>query len=529
VAPLAAAALEATRSGTTQILPDRFVKVWEHWMTEMRDWNVSRQLWWGHRIPAWYCPDGHTTVTADPAGPDACELCRRPAAELRQDEDIFDTWFSSGLWPFSTLGWPEKTHDLERFYPGSVMETAYDIIFFWVARMMMLGIHLTGEAPFHTVYLSGLIRDPYGQKMSKTKGNSVDPLETIEEVGADALRFALINGTAPGNDSRLGAEKLENSRNFANKLWNVARFVLGARPASIAASAPRDFPEVAHLGPADRWILSRAAATVAAVDRAMDQYAFGDASQILYEAVWSEYCDWGVELAKVRLGDERLASVDREATWWALVEVLDTYLRLLHPTMPFITETIWERLPRAAGDPGLLIVADWPVVRTDRVDAVAELEVSALIEFVRAVRNARAEARIEPAAWLPVDAFVPEALASTFEALLPAIERLSRARPLRRERDRDAIRRGVEGGLSVIAGEVEAVVRPEARDEARQERDHARLERELAEAEALLASARARLASEAFTSKAPATVVEGSRARARELEELVVRLAKRLG
>ena len=529
VAPLAAAALEATRSGRTQILPERFVKVWEHWMTEMRDWNVSRQLWWGHRIPAWYCPDGHTTVTADPAGPAACEVCGRPAAELRQDDDIFDTWFSSGLWPFSTLGWPEKTRDFERFYPGSVMETAYDIIFFWVARMMMLGIHLTGEAPFHTVYLSGLIRDPYGQKMSKTKGNSVDPLETIDTVGADALRFALVNGTAPGNDARLGAEKLENSRNFANKLWNVARFVLGARPVSIPAGTSRTLPDRAHLGPGDFWMLSRAAATIEAVDRAMAGYAFGDASQILYEAVWNEYCDWGVELAKIRLADEGLPREEREATWWALVDVLDMYLRLLHPIMPFITEAIWERLPHRAGDPALLIIADWPAVDAEAADGGAEAAVAALIDLVRAIRNARAEARIEPAAWLPVDVFVPDSLAPTLEALRPAIERLARAKPLRREQDLDAIRGGVEGGLSVIVGDVEAVVRPAAKDDAQEGRDRARLERELVEAESMLAAARARLANESFMSKAPPAVVDGSRARAAELEELVSRLRQRLG
>ena len=528
VAPLAAAALEATRSGKTQILPERFVKVWEHWMTEMRDWNDSRQLWWGHRIPAWYCPDGHTTVTADPAGPKSCEVCARPGADLRQDEDIFDTWFSSGLWPFSTLGWPEKTRDLERFYPTSVMETAYDIIFFWVARMMMLGIHLTGEAPFHTVYLSGLIRDPYGQKMSKTKGNVVDPLETIDEVGADALRFALVNGTAPGNDARLGAEKLENSRNFANKLWNVARFVIGAKPASIPAGAPRALPDRANVGPGDRWILSRAVATVGAVDRAMAGYAFGDASQILYEAIWNEYCDWGVELAKIRLADEHLSPAEREATWWTLVEALDTYLRLLHPIMPFITEAIWRRLPHTAGDPDLLIVADWPALGAAEAGSARDVEVSALIELVRAVRNARAEARVEPAAWLPLEVFVPESLGQTFEALRPAIERLARARPLGRVANLEAIRRGAEGGLSVIAGEIEAVVRPAARDEAQEERDRSRLERELAEAESLLAVARARLANEAFTAKAPPAVVQGARARATELEELVARLAQRL-
>jgi valyl-tRNA synthetase len=527
-APLASAALEATRSGRTQILPERFVKVWEHWMTEMRDWNVSRQLWWGHRIPAWYCPDGHTTVTADPAGPSACEVCALPASELRRDEDIFDTWFSSGLWPFSTLGWPEKTHDLERFYPGSVMETAYDIIFFWVARMMMLGIHLTGQAPFHTVYLSGLIRDPYGQKMSKTKGNSADPLETIDEVGADALRFALVNGTAPGNDSRLGAEKLENSRNFANKLWNVARFVLGARPASISVDAPRERPDRRHAGPGDRWILSRAAATVSAVDTAMAQYAFGDTSQILYEAIWNEYCDWAVELAKIRLTDERLSDDEREATWWSLVEVLDTYLRLLHPIMPFITEAIWARLPHVAADPRLLIVADWPTAGAEAADVAAEAKVAALLDLVRAVRNARSEARIEPAAWLPVDVYVPEPLGATFDSLRPAIERLARARPLSREPGPDPIRRGVEGGLSVIAGEIEAVVRPAAQDDAQEARDRARLERELAEAEGMLSAARGRLANEAFVSKAPPAVVEGARIRAAELEELVQRLSQRL-
>ncbi|HEU4572989.1 MAG TPA: valine--tRNA ligase, partial [Candidatus Limnocylindrales bacterium] len=224
VGPLAERALEATRTGRTQILPERFEKEWEHWLTNIHDWNVSRQLWWGHRIPVWYCPEGHATVSEEPDGPNACAVCGRPADELTQDADIFDTWFSSGLWPFSTLGWPDDTADLARFYPTSVMETGYDILFFWVARMMMLGIHLTGREPFHTVYLSGLVRDPLGQKMSKTKGNVVDPLETIDEFGADALRFALIDGTAPGNDLRLGREKLEKGRNFANKLWNAARF-----------------------------------------------------------------------------------------------------------------------------------------------------------------------------------------------------------------------------------------------------------------------------------------------------------------
>ncbi|MCI0345483.1 MAG: valine--tRNA ligase, partial [Chloroflexi bacterium] len=339
-APLAALALEATRSGRTGIVPPRFVKVWEHWMTSIHDWNVSRQLWWGHRIPAWYCPDGHITVSDLAGGPVACETCGRGAGELTQDPDIFDTWFSSGLWPFSTLGWPDETADLRRYYPGTVMETGYDIIFFWVARMMMLGIHLAENVPFLTVYLHGLVKDPYGKRMSKTKGNVVDPLEAIDESGADALRFALVHGTSPGNDQKFRTEKVEDGRNFANKLWNATRFVLGARPASVAAESARVAPAAARLGPAERWIRSRAAATITAVDRAMAAFEFAEVTRLLYEALWSEYCDWGLELAKVRLADGSVPAAEREATWWTLVEALDTYLRLLHPVMPFVTEQL---------------------------------------------------------------------------------------------------------------------------------------------------------------------------------------------
>ncbi len=528
-APLAAAALDATRSGKTAILPDRFEKVWEHWMTGIRDWNVSRQLWWGHRIPAWYCPDGHATVSAEIAGPAACETCGRPAAELTQDPDIFDTWFSSGLWPFSTLGWPARTDDLARFYPGAVMETGYDIIFFWVARMMMLGIELMGEIPFRTVYLSGLIRDPYGQKMSKTKGNTVDPLGTIDELGADALRFALVHGTTPGNDQRFGTAKVENARNFGNKLWNATRFVLGSRPDSIPADAERRLPDRDKLGPAERWILSRAAATVAAVDRAMADYSFGEVTRLVYEATWNEFCDWGLELAKVRLSDPSLDDAEREATWWALVEALDTYLRLLHPIMPFITERLWEAIPHRAGDPDLLIVARWPGVGEQ--DATVEAEVGALVELVRGVRNARADAKLEPAAWLPLDVYVEPGLGRTFEALRPALERLARARPLRRHLTREDLHgtASAAGGLAVIAGPVEAVVGTGSTTPETAEADRTRLEKELADAERMLDGARARLANEAFTAKAPPAIVEGARAREAELADQVERIRDRLG
>ena len=527
-APLAAAALEATRTGRTVILPQRFDKVWENWLTNIRDWNVSRQLWWGHRIPAWYCPDGHVTVVADPNGPPSCETCGAVPAKLTQDPDIFDTWYSSGLWPFSTLGWPDSTSDVARFYPGSVMETGYDIIFFWVARMMMLGIHLLGEPPFHTVYLSGLVRDPYGQKMSKTRGNVVDPLATIEEYGADALRFALVHGTAPGNDLKLGAPKLENARNFANKLWNAARFVLGARPASIAADASGLTPDEARLGPAERWLLSRTSAAVGEVDAAMADYAFGETARILYDAIWSEFCDWGIELAKVRLADTSLSSDDREATWWALVESLDTYLRLLHPLMPFVTEAIWGALPHRPSDPQMLIQARWPGQRGR--DKASETDVEAVLDLVRGIRNARSDAKIDPGAWLPVDVAVPARLGAAFSALQPAVERLAHARPLRRHLTVEALHASAgEGGLAVIAGDSEAVIGRGHAAAAAEGLDRARLERELAQAEALLAPARARLANPEFTSRALAPVVEGARTREAELAEQVKRLGELLG
>ncbi|MEI7745305.1 MAG: valine--tRNA ligase, partial [Chloroflexota bacterium] len=529
-APLAEAALAATRGGRTQVLPEHFEKTWEHWMTTIRDWNVSRQLWWGHRIPAWYCPDGHATVSAEIEGPAACDVCGRPAADLTQDPDIFDTWFSSGLWPFSTLGWPDATEDMRRFYPGSVMETGYDILFFWVARMMMLGIELVGDAPFHTVYLSGLIRDPYGAKMSKTKGNTVDPLATIDEMGADALRFAVVHGATPGNDQRFGPAKVENARNFANKLWNATRFVLGARPASIPEDAERRLPSMEHLGPAERWILSRANATTAAVDKAMADYGFGEVTRILYDAIWSEYCDWGIELAKVRLSDTSLPDTEREATWWALVEALDTYLRLLHPVMPFITERLWAAIPHRATDPELLIVARWPGV--GERDAAAETEVGTLVELVRAVRNARADAKVEPAAWMPVDVYVDPALGHALEALRPALERLARARPLRRHLTPESLHgiAGAAGGLTVIAAGAEAIVGTgDTADPAAAEADRARLDKELADAERMLESARARLANEAFTSKAPPAIIEGARAREAELADQVDKLRARLG
>ena len=526
--PLAEASLAATRSGETGIVPERFEKVWEHWLTNIRDWNVSRQLWWGHRIPAWYCPDGHITVSSDPKGPDACEVCGKPAATLTQEQDIFDTWFSSGLWPFSTLGWPDQTDDLARYYPGSVMETGHDILFFWVARMMMLGLHLTDAAPFHTVYLSGLIRDELGQRMSKTKGNVVDPLEVMDESGADALRFAVIHGATPGQDQRFGRQKLETGRNFANKLWNATRFVLGARPDSIPAGTRRQAPDVAALGPAELWIRSRVVATVEEVDRAIAEYQLAEVTRALYDGIWSEFCDWGLELAKVRLADASLAAATREATWWTLVEALDTYLRLLHPVMPYVTEELWAALPHAADDPELLIVASWPQASelAARRDAAIERGLGQVLDLIRGIRNARAEAKVAPGAWLDAQLAAPGDANALVRELRPAIERLARVKATVLPDDVASL--GVGGNLAVVASGLEASLVPHA-DPETIDRERGRLERELAEAEAALTGARARLADAAFVQRAPAHVVEGARTREAELAERVSRLRVSLG
>ena len=522
--PLAEAALRATRSGETVIVPAHFEKVWEGWLTNLHDWNVSRQLWWGHRIPAWYCPDGHITVSAEIAGPTSCESCGRPAADLTQDPDIFDTWYSSGLWPFSTLGWPDSTDDFRRYYPGAVMETGYDIIFFWVARMMMLGLHLTDAVPFKKVYLHGLVKDPYGKRMSKTKGNVVDPLEAIDTAGADALRFALLNGTSPGNDQKFRSEKLEDARNFANKLWNATRFVLGARPASIDGAGERRAPDPAWLGPAERWILSRVAATVAAVDKAFADDNLGEVARVLYEAIWSEFCDSGLELAKVRLGDTSLADEEREATWWTLVEALDAYLRLLHPVMPFVTEALWASIPHVTDDAELLIVARWP--EAGPRDIALEGAVEDVLELVRRIRNARAEASIAPGAWLAARIAAPGAANELVKHLAAQIGRLARITV--EVQPAGTARMAVPGAIAVHAGDLEAYLELPA-DAADDGRDRTRLTRELEEAERYLAAAQTRLADTAFTSRAPATVVDGARRRAAELGAQVASLREKLG
>jgi valyl-tRNA synthetase len=531
VKPMAERAMRAVRECRTRFVPERFEKVFFDWLTNIHDWNISRQLWWGHRIPAWYCPDGHVTVSESVTGPERCVECG--SGQLVQDDDTFDTWFSSGLWPFSTLGWPDDTHDLRTYYPTTVMETGHDILFFWVARMMMLGEWLTDREPFSVVYLSGLIRDPYGRKMSKTKGNVIDPLAIMDEIGADALRFAIVRGAGPGADLSLGASRLDGARNFANKLWNASRFVIGARPGELPADITLALPDRDRLGPAEHWILWRCHEALREADGAYASFGFAEATRILHAAVWSEYCDWYLEMAKVRLGAEADAR-DRVAVWQVLTWVLDRYLRMLHPVMPHITEEIWGGLPHRLADGDLLITADWPTPGAEAAlaDERQAAAVADIIELVSQIRNARADAGIEPGTWLEAEVRFDDAdRADAFEALADVVARLARVRP----RLTASALAGVgsdqpsavgEAALVVVSRGAEARLAVGAED---RKRDQARLAKELAEAEGRLAATRVRLADEAFVSRAPAHVVDAVRSTEAELEGLVVRLRELVG
>jgi valyl-tRNA synthetase len=506
VKPLADRALASVREGRTRITPVHFQKVFAHWMENIHDWAVGRQLWWGHRIPAWYCPDGHITVSDEADGPDACATCGRPAAELTQETDIFDTWFSSGLWPFSTLGWPDQTPDLQRFYPTQVMETAYEILFFWVARMMMLGLFLTNVEPFSDVYLHGIVRDPYGQKMSKTKGNVVDPLEMIQEIGADALRVALVSGNAPGVDQRLTQAKLTGGRNFTNKTWNAARFVLGARPEPLAEPAGDETL-------AERWIRSRLAATVERATRQLEGLDLAGYAATVHEFAWSDYCDWYLEMAKVELRRDDAGDGHRARVWRTTTEVLAGLLRLLHPLLPFVTEAIWEPLgevaPHATAGEPLLIRAAWPSAAG--ADAGVDARFDALRDLIRLVRDQRTAAGEPAGAWLPLR-LVPTG-AEARQLLADGaryVEALGRVRPLDLDagaEERPATASATELGAFWLGSDPSAAAASTARAEARREE----LRQQVARLRALLGNV-------AFAAKAPAAVVERERARLIELE-----------
>jgi valyl-tRNA synthetase len=404
IEPLAEAGLDAVRDGRIKIVPERFEKIYFNWLENIKDWCISRQLWWGHRIPVWYCPNGHMTVARE--DPTQCATCG--SQEIHQDEDVLDTWFSSGLWPFSTLGWPDETPDYRYFYPTSYMETGYDILFFWVARMIMMGLEFTDQAPFHTVYLHGLVRTEHGQKMSKTKGNVIDPLELMNEYGTDALRFSLLVGSSPGNDTSVSAKKVESNRNFANKLWNTGRFVINA------IDSLDDGPKTVDRQPstvwtlADSWIWAKLQQLIRDVERLFENFQYGEAGRQIYEFIWSDFADWYVEIAKEQLKNDGTKAQTAET----LARVLDISLRLLHPFTPFVTEEIWSHLRSALSDspqkgiiedwPDALIIAPWPAPReAEGWEETKTADFTLIQEIVRSIRNLRAEKNVAPSKRIP--------------------------------------------------------------------------------------------------------------------------------
>ncbi len=515
---LAEAGLQAVREGRIRIVPERFEKVYFNWLENIQDWCISRQLWWGHRIPVWYCADcGEMTVSRE--DPSACAHCG--STRIEQDPDVLDTWFSSGLWPFSTLGWPEDTPDLRYFYPTSIMETGYDILFFWVARMIMMGLEFTGEAPFHTVYLHGLIRDEHGQKMSKTKGNVIDPLVVMEDLGTDALRFTLLVGATPGNDMNLSLSKVEANRNFTNKIWNAGRFVISA----LDNLAPTPIPSPSSGGGdegvgaadwtlADSWIWARLQHLIRNTERLFANFQYGEAGRQMYDFFWSEFADWYIEIAKTQLAE---GGPRARLTADTLVRVLDAALRLLHPYMPFVTEALWGHLRQAVLDspladlaadwPEALIIADWPQVRQEEDwEAAKTADFALLQEVVRAIRNLRAEKNIKPGQRLPAILAAGDK-ADLFRQQTGMLSRLAGldAAALRVEA---ALDEKPEGHIALVAGPVTIYLPLAGLVDLAEER--ARLQKDLAEAESHIARLEKLLAGP-FAEKAPPPVVQKER------------------
>ena len=552
--PLAKPGIDVVREGRIKFVPERFERIYLNWMENIRDWCVSRQLWWGHRIPVWYSADedgdriivtlpDQSDATAPPrvatynemrksgvshdtilrlatwSGIEATPIVALETPErsptgggnLLQENDVLDTWFSSGLWPFSTLGWPEETPELAYWYPTSVMETGYDIIFLWVSRMIMLGLYNLGDIPYSTVYLHGTVRNEQGQRMSKSLGTGVDPLEIVEKYGADALRYTLITSSGPGNDMKLSEQRVEMGRNFANKLWNVTRFVISMiGDAKVTPIDPSSLQSpTSNLPVEDRWILSRVEGLARSVDVQMRKFELGEAARQVYEFVWSEFADWYIEIAKVRVrGTSGDAPQDENATGPSplpvLAYVLERSLRLLHPVMPFVTEELWQALTAKMDgiDGDALIVAAYPLGDSGYSDAAAEREMETLIDVVRAIRNIRAEKKVEPGKF--IEAYVvADGARAVLEAGAPYIEMLSRARPLHivgdiNDAPKDQVATAVLEGVTAIVPllglfDVEA--------------ERTRLQKSIADAEAEAGRIEAKLGNEQFRSKAPEKVV----------------------
>ncbi len=539
VKPLADMGLAAVRNGRIKIIPQRFEKVYYNWLENIRPWCISRQLWWGHRIPVWTCADcGHLTVTLD--DPFVCEACG--SLRIEQDSDVLDTWFSSALWPFSTLGWPADTPDLARFFPTSVMETGYDILFFWVARMIMTSLMFTNDIPFHTVYLHGLVRDDQGRKMSKTTGNVVDPIALLDgakpgelseyvrkqypaglpAMGADALRFTLLTGGSPGNDMNLSLQRVEGNRNFNNKIWNAARFVIGKLGTCPDLHLP---PERIEWSLADRWILSRLNRVIGDVTRLFDAHQYGQAGLQLYDFFWSEFADWSIEIAKGQIEQGGMAAYSAGKT---LVHVLDQALRMLHPFIPFVTEEVWGHLKRAAsgtfaphnGWPDALIIAPWP--EAGLPDEAAEADMGLLIELIRGMRNVRSEYDVQPGK--PIAALIA---ASDQSDLLSAqqdiLVRLARLDP-----SQLSIQQTVQPpaqSAAIIAGSVTCYLPLAGLVDLEAER--VRLQKELDEITTLVVRSEKQLGGP-FAEKAPPDVVQRERDKLAGLAQRRERLQERL-
>jgi len=522
--PLAAPALAAVKSGEIRFVPERFAKTYYNWMENIRDWCISRQLWWGHRIPAYYCDDcGQMLVEETPPARCPC------GGVLRQDEDVLDTWFSSGLWPFSTLGWPDQTEELKYFYPTSTLVTGYDIIFFWVARMIVFGLEVMGERPFDTVYVHGLVRDALGRKMSKSLGNGIDPLELIETYGADSLRFSLVTGNASGADMRFFNEKVEAARNFCNKLYNAARFLrmsLATHPTQHAGRTldagrgPREGEaceiDVSMLTLPDKWILSRLNEVIAEVTQKLNAFDLNHAAQRIYDFIWSEFCDWSIELAKPALYGDNAAEKDN--TLAVLVHVFGASMKLLHPFMPFITEELYQAMP---GAEETVMRAAWPEPEPRFGFAAEAGEMEKLMELIRACRNKRAEHKVPPAQ--KIELHVVTANAEAFAALHTHIARLAGASVVTVAA---AYANAKPNDVHLVCEGIEAYVPLSSLVDPAQER--ARMEKEIKRLQGEIECAQAKLANEGFLAKAPAHVVEEERAKLTSLQAMLEKVELRV-
>ena len=501
---MAKAAIKALDDGDLKFVPSRFDKTYLHWLENIRDWCISRQLWWGHRIPAYYCDECGEVVVAREM-PEKCPKCG--CTHLHQDEDTLDTWFSSALWPFSTLGWPEKTPELEYFYPTDVLVTGYDIIFFWVARMVMMGLEFGKDIPFKHVFIHGLVRDSQGRKMSKSLGNGIDPVEVIEKYGADTLRFMLITGNTPGNDMRFYWERVESARNFANKLWNASRFML----MNLEGFDKTFVPEASDYTLADKWILSRYAKTAISITENLEKFELGEAGRSLYDFIWNEFCDWYIELSKARLYDKENVR-PRKVAQYVLGYVLEHTLRLLHPFMPFITEEIWQHIPHEGKS---IMVADWPTGEEAKLDDASEVEMTTIMETIKAIRNMRAEVNAAPSKKTEVILHLSdESLTDVFAKNSGYLETLASAKNVtilakddaKPENAMTAVVNGVEIYLP-LAGLIDV------------EKETARLNKELATLDKEVSRLDKKLSNAGFIAKAPADIVEKEKEKLKGYEE----------